>query len=187
MKLQDLKYGKTYRHNFPQYVIISFMVMLLLALIIITISFIKNDLGYIWVPSVVFIPILSGFGFFLFFYRKMRIETYKDRIVIYCRRFKGLSFHNSYLYGYSIYYRDIQTIDLMPIKTFGLLLSHQINIKLTNNEVIYINQFSNLDVLCVEMRQILIYSRRHPSEFMPTKESENNENIPNTKKKHKQK
>ena len=110
----------------------------------------------------------------------MRIVTYKDRIVIYLKKFKDLSWKNSYKYGYTIYYTDIQSIDLMPIKTFGFLLSHQINIKLTNNEMVYINGFSNLDVLCVDMRHILIYSRRHPSEFIPSKEKLANEGIPDS-------
>lgn len=180
--MKELKYGKTYRHNFPQYVIMAFIFMFFLALIIITISQLKNDPEMAWVPAVVFIPIIGAFSLFLFFYRKMRIETFKDRIVIYCRSFKGLTFRNSYKYGFTIRYTDIQSIDLMPIKTFGLLLTHQINIKMNNNEIIYINQFSNLDVLCVEMRQILIYSRRHPSEFIPSKEQLNNENIHNQEK-----
>ena len=183
--MKELKYGKTYRHNFPQYLIISFIVMFLLALIVITISTAKNDPINVWVPSVVFIPIVFVLFTVLYFYRKMRIETFKEKIVIYCRKFKGLSFRNSYKYGYTIRYTDIQSIDLMPIKTFGLLLSHQINIKLTNNEIIYINQFSNLDNLCVEMRQILIYSRRHPSEFIPSKEALKNENIPDQERKEK--
>ena len=175
--MKELKYGKTYRHNFPQYLIIAFIVMFALALVVITISQAKNDPVNSWIPAVVFIPIIGILSLVLFFYRKMRIETFKEKIVIYCKKFKGLSFRNSYKYGYTIRYTDIQSIDLMPIKTFGFLLSHQINIKLTNNEIIYINQFSNLDVLCVEMRQILVYSRRHPSEFIPSKEALQNENI----------
>ena len=165
MKEKELKYGKTYRHNFPQYVIVSFMVMFALALIIIFLSTLKNNPERSWVPFTVFIPILVALYMVLFFYRKMRIETYKTKIVIYCKKFEDITFRNSYKYGYEIKYTDIESIDLMPIKTFGFLLSHQINIKLKKNETIFINGFSNLDNLCVEMRQILIYSRRHPSEF----------------------
>lgn len=171
MKQKELKYGQTYRHNFPQYVIFSFFVMFSIALFLIISSSIKNHKDNIGVAIAVFVPIFLIHGVLFFYYRKMRIMTYKDRIVIYLKKFKDLSFRDSYKYGYTIYYTDIQSIDLMPIKTFGFLLSHQINIKLTNNEMIYINGFSNLDILCVDMRQILIYCRRHPSEFIPVKEN----------------
>ena len=167
--MKELKYGKVYRHNFPQYLIFSIMVMIAIAMFVVFFSLTKNNPSRSWVPFTVFIPILIALGLVLFFFRKMRIETYKTKIVIYCKKFKGLTFRNSYKYGYTIKYTDIESIDLMPIRTFGFLLSHQITIKLKNNEIVYINEFSNLDVLCMEMRQILIYSRRHPSEFEESK------------------
>ena len=155
---------------------------LILALIVVTLSMVKNDPPHIWVPSVVFTPILLVHVLFLFFFRKMRIETFKEGITIYLRKFNDQSFRSSYKYGYTIRYLDIDSIDLMPIKTFGFNLSHQINIKLKNNEMVYINQFSNLDVLCGEMRQLLLYSRKHPSEFI-IKENTTNESVSNTEKK----
>ena len=175
--MKELRYGQKYRHNFPQYLIASIFALLVLAFVMIIISTIHHN-KRVWIPIVVFIPIFLTFATLFFFYRYMRIDTFKDRIVIYLKKIKDISFRRSFREGYTIYYRDMDSIDFMPIKTFGFLLSHQITIKLKNGDMIFINGFSNLDLLCIDMRQILIYVRKHPSEFSP-EAKENDENISN--------
>lgn len=167
MKERDLRYGRTYRYRFPQYFFISFIFMFTLAGFIVIYNSVSNKSNLLWLAIVSFVVIDAVLGLGLAYYRIRRIETFKDRIVIYGRKSENIKFFESFTHGYTIKYKDIETIDLYPIKTFGAHLTHQINLKLVDGKLLYINQFSDLDHLCACMRQLLVYYRKHKSEFEP--------------------
>lgn len=164
MDRQQLRFGETFRYRFPQIVLACFIFMFALAGTIVVITTTGKTA---WIAAIVFVIILALLVVAFLFFRVRRIETFKDRIVIYGKKFKDLNFIDSLKYGYTIKYSDIQTIDLYPIKTFGAFLTHQINLKMANEDTIFINQFSDLDRLCADMRQLLVYYRRHKDEFAP--------------------